>query len=100
MRRIFPPGVRSKYICIPSKVIQAGNHIINELEQGMEINVPPDIGLLHHYRGKCVPSETEDYQGCLNEPSKVDRSAHKFKERLLQNINKTLIALSNQCNLS
>ena len=28
--RIAPHGVRSKYVCIPNKVIQAGNHFLNE----------------------------------------------------------------------
>ena len=34
--RISPHGVRSKYVCIPNKVIQSGNHIINEVGQGEE----------------------------------------------------------------
>ena len=98
--RISPHGVRSKYVCIPNKVIQAGNHILNEVGQGEEVNVPPRIGLLHHYREKCVLSKEQDYKSCLNEPSTVDRTAHKFKDKLLQGINEAFKRLSKHCYLA
>ena len=95
MSSLFPPGIRSKYIFIPDKVVEAGNHIVQELEQGVQVNVPPNIGLLHHYREKCIQND----RSCLKRPSEVDRTADKYKERLLRNINATLLRLSKQCNL-
>ena len=95
MSSLFPPGIRSKYIFIPNKVVEAGNHIVQDLEQGTQVNVPPNIGLLHHYREKCIQND----QRCLKRPSEVDRTAHKFKEKLLKNIKATMLRLSKKCNL-
>ena len=95
MSSLFPPGIRSKYIFIPNKVVEAGNHIVQQLEQGTQVNVPPNIGLLHHYRKKCIQNDPS----CLKRPSEVDRMAHKFKEKLLKSINATMLRLSKKCNL-
>ena len=108
MRTFLPPGIRSKYVAIPTQVIQAGNHMINDLQEGKEQNVPPNVGLLHHYRAKCVglengielmPGVDPKPENCLKNPTKVDRTMYKYKGRLLKNINKVLPILSEQCKL-
>ena len=48
--KLHPPKQRSKYICLPSNVKEAGNHFIWEFHRGKTANVPASYGLLHHYR--------------------------------------------------
>lgn len=48
--KLHPPKQRSKYICIPGAVKEAGNHFIWEFHHGKTLNVPPAYALLHHYR--------------------------------------------------
>ena len=45
-----PQKQRSKYICIPRNVKEAGNHFIWEFARGSSLNVPTTFGYLHHYR--------------------------------------------------
>ena len=49
-QKLHPPKQRSKYICVPSSVKEAGNHFIWEFQRGKTLNVPPSYGFLHHYR--------------------------------------------------
>eukprot|EP00090_Calanus_glacialis_P008335 TRINITY_DN16646_c0_g1_i9.p1 TRINITY_DN16646_c0_g1~~TRINITY_DN16646_c0_g1_i9.p1 ORF type:complete len:556 (-),score=113.80 TRINITY_DN16646_c0_g1_i9:55-1611(-) len=49
-QKLHPPKQRSKYICLPSSVKEAGNHFIWEFKRGKTLNVPPSYGFLHHYR--------------------------------------------------
>lgn len=49
-QKLHPPKQRSKYICLPGAVKEAGNHFIWEFHRGKTLNVPPSFGLLHHYR--------------------------------------------------
>ena len=49
-QKLHPPKQRSKYICLPSAVKEAGNHFIWEFKRGKTLNVPPSYGFLHHYR--------------------------------------------------
>ena len=108
MSTFLPPGIRSKYFAISKNVIQAGNHMINDLHQGSEFNVPPTVGFLHHYRAKCVglrnglelmPGIDPKPENCLKNPTKIDRTIYKYKERLLTNMNKVLLSLPQQCKL-
>ncbi|XP_023321421.1 uncharacterized protein LOC111696112 [Eurytemora carolleeae] len=48
--KFHPPKQRSKYICIPSQVVEAGNHFVWEFKHGRTLNVPTSTGFLHHYR--------------------------------------------------
>jgi len=48
--KLHPPKQRSKYICLPSEVKEAGNHFVWEFYRGKTLNVPASYGLLHHYR--------------------------------------------------
>ena len=45
-----PQKQRSKYICVPRNVKEAGNHFIWEFGRGSNLNVPTKYGYLHHYR--------------------------------------------------
>jgi len=49
-QKLHPPKQRSKYICLPSAVKEAGNHFIWEFHRGKTLNVPASYGFLHHYR--------------------------------------------------
>ena len=49
-QKLHPPKQRSKYICLPTSVKEAGNHFIWEFQRGKTLNVPPSYGFLHHYR--------------------------------------------------
>jgi len=55
-----PQKQRSKYICIPRNVKEAGNHFIWEYAEGHNVNVPTSIGFLHHYRVSFLTSKDTD----------------------------------------
>lgn len=49
--KLHPQKQRSKYICKPEAVIEAGNHFVWEYIPGKgALNVPADSAILHHYR--------------------------------------------------
>lgn len=49
--KLHPQKQRSKYICKPEAVVEAGNHFVWEFVSGKgSLNVPADAGILHHYR--------------------------------------------------
>lgn len=53
--KLHPQKQRSKYICKPDAVVEAGNHFVWEFITGRgSLNVPADAGILHHYR-VCMP---------------------------------------------
>lgn len=54
--KLHPQKQRSKYICKPEAVVEAGNHFVWELIPGRgSLNVPVDAAILHHYRvWKCI----------------------------------------------
>lgn len=89
-----PQKQRSKYICIPRQVKEAGNHFIWEFQQGNNLNVPTNVGFLHHYR-VCEFGGDD----CVHAPNQVDRTVHKYQETLLQNVKKVILKLSDQCKL-
>ena len=105
MSTILPPG--TKYLVISKIVIQASNHMINDLQQEGQLNVPPSVGFFHHYRAKCVVlgngfelmSVIDPKSGiCLENPIQVDRTMYKCQEKLLKHINNVLVTGSQQCN--
>ena len=55
-QKLHPHKQRSKYICRPEKVFEAGNHFVWEFVPGSgALSVPPDQAILHHYRvGKII----------------------------------------------
>ena len=89
-----PQKQRSKYICIPRQVKEAGNHFIWEFQQGNNLNVPTNVGLLHHYR-VCEFGGDD----CVNAPNQVDRTVHKYQQTLLENVKQVVYRLSDQCKL-
>lgn len=50
-QKLHPHKQRSKYICRPERVLEAGNHFVWEFMSGSgALSVPPDQAILHHYR--------------------------------------------------
>jgi|ERR1712150_53543 len=78
----------------PRQVKEAGNHFIWEFQQGNNLNVPTNVGFLHHYR-VCEFGGDD----CVSAPNQVDRTVHKYQQTLLQNVKKVLLRLSDQCKL-
>lgn len=77
-------------------MVEAGNHFIWEFITGRgSLNVPADAGILHHYR-VC------EYGGsdCIKVPSVVDRTAHKYSDRLVRRVEEIYNQLKIPCNLA
>lgn len=94
--KLHPHKQRSKYICRPEVVVEAGNHFVWEFLPGhYTLNVNPHAGFLHHYR-IC------EFGGnnCINTASTVDRSAFRYKERLVQAVRDRYNHLKKRCGLS
>ena len=89
-----PQKQRSKYICVPQNVKEAGNHFIWEFHRGSNLNVPTKFGFLHHYR-VCEFGGDD----CIHTESNVDRRMVHYREPLIANIQKVLHQLSSRCGL-
>ena len=78
-RYIYPWGMRSKYICDPLKVEMVGVHNIWRFvnESFTELDVPADIGLLHHYRS---------WNKVQEENSVLDRSMHAYYDVIVSHV--------------
>ncbi|XP_071444499.1 uncharacterized protein [Hetaerina americana] len=91
--RAHPHKQRSKYICRPERVVEAGNHFVWEFTSGGggmgigggsvgAVHVPSDAALLHHYRvcefggDDCIRTAA----------SVVDRTAQRFRDPLLRRV--------------
>jgi len=85
--KLHPPKQRSKYICKPSDVKEAGNHFVWEFYRGKTLNVPASYGILHHYRvcefggDDCVNS---------NEYVEDDRVGKIYGQTLINNVRETI----------
>ncbi|XP_076379257.1 uncharacterized protein LOC143259735 [Megalopta genalis] len=91
--KLHPHKQRSKYICRPQNVVEAGNHFVWEFIPGHgTLNVPSDAAILHHYR-VCEFGGDD----CIKTQSVIDRTAYKYKERLSENVAKTWTDLSTEC---
>ncbi|XP_050420849.1 glycosyltransferase family 92 protein C33H5.2-like isoform X2 [Adelges cooleyi] len=93
--KIHPHKQRSKYICDPRKVVEVGNHFVWEfLSSGHDGTnyIPAELALLHHYR-VC------EYGGddCVTADSTVDRTVHRYKNKLVDRVTNTLSNLDTQC---
>ncbi|XP_015928667.1 uncharacterized protein [Parasteatoda tepidariorum] len=78
-------GSRSKYIVVPDRIIEVGNHVVWRHTSGSRaISVQDTVALLHHYR-IC------EFGGfsCLKKDSVVDRTATKFGPDLLQRVTRS-----------
>ncbi len=75
---------------MPRNVREAGNHFIWEFADGVNLNVPTTEGFLHHYR-VCEFGGDD----CVNTPSVVDRTAHRYKEQLVERVD--AVAKASEC---
>ncbi|ODM97098.1 hypothetical protein Ocin01_09579 [Orchesella cincta] len=93
--RLHPHKQRSKYICDPEKVIEAGNHFVWEMATGyFTLSVPPHLGTLHHYR-VCEFGGDQ----CTKSPSIIDKSAHIFGQKLAIRVAEMLQSVTTKCKL-
>ncbi|XP_031623466.1 uncharacterized protein LOC116340877 isoform X2 [Contarinia nasturtii] len=93
--KLHPQKQRSKYICKPEAVVEAGNHFVWEFITGRgSLNVPADAGILHHYR-VCEFGGDD----CIKAPSVVDHTAHKYSDRLVRRVEEIYNQLKIPCNL-
>ena len=90
-----PQKQRSKYICVPRNVKEAGNHFIWEFGRGSNLNVPTKYGYLHHYR-VCEFGGDD----CIHTESHVDQTMFHYRDQLLANVNSVLKKLSDRCQLN
>lgn len=124
--KLHPQKQRSKYICKPEAVVEAGNHFVWEFIPGRgSLNVPADAGILHHYRVSAFAILTIyvllllllllllflmnalpfvqvcEFGGddCVKAPSIVDRMAQKYSERLIRRVEDVYNQLKVPCNL-
>lgn len=99
---VHPHPYRTKYICNPRQVIEAGNHEVSEfLYEGTDATViaPTEIALLHHYRqcnGLSTYCEVTPTH-CI-ESYVVDRSIYTYKNELIKRITGTRHKL-NECSV-
>ena len=90
----------------------ANNHFIHEFDKGVEVMVPTNVGILHHYRGPCeeVKLDYENLNGqrsqfvdasinCTKQPHTLDRSAHRYKDALTKNMKRVFLEMWDQCKL-
>ncbi|XP_035795180.1 uncharacterized protein LOC118468469 isoform X1 [Anopheles albimanus] len=93
--KLHPQKQRSKYICKPEAVIEAGNHFVWEFCPGRgSLNVPADAAILHHYR-VCEFGGDD----CIKTPSLVDRTAHRYSKQLLDRVGTVYSYLKESCSL-
>ncbi|XP_012217351.1 uncharacterized protein [Linepithema humile] len=93
--KLHPHKQRSKYICKPQDVVEAGNHFVWEFIPGHgTLNVPSDAAILHHYR-VCEFGGDD----CIKTQSIIDKTAYKYRERLVANVDKTWTELRAECSL-
>lgn len=93
--KLHPHKQRSKYICRPEYVIEAGNHFVWEFLPGHgTINVPADSAILHHYR-ICEFGGND----CVKTANIRDRIAFRYRDRLLYNVKEMWNLLKESCKL-
>ncbi|XP_001992773.2 uncharacterized protein LOC6567186 [Drosophila grimshawi] len=93
--KLHPQKQRSKYICKPEAVVEAGNHFVWEFSPGMgSLNVPPKEAILQHYR-VCEFGGND----CIKAPSILDRTTTKYVNRLVQRVDAVYRHLRQRCDL-
>lgn len=93
--RLHPHKQRSKYICKPENVVEAGNHFVWEFMPGHgALNVPADAAILHHYR-VCEFGGDD----CVKTPSVVDKTAYRYGPELARNVKVKYRELREKCSL-
>lgn len=93
--KLHPQKQRSKYLCRPEAVVEAGNHFVWEFVPGRgALNVPADAGILHHYR-VCEFGGDD----CVKTPSTVDRTAHRHGATLVARVRERYAEMRAECGL-
>ncbi|KAH8413442.1 hypothetical protein KR009_011176 [Drosophila setifemur] len=93
--KLHPQKQRSKYICKPEAVVEAGNHFVWEFAPGKgSLNVPPKEAILQHYR-VCEFGGND----CIKAPSIVDRTTTKYVNRLVERVDAVYRHLRQRCDL-
>ncbi|XP_034941588.1 uncharacterized protein [Chelonus insularis] len=91
--KLHPHKQRSKYICKPRDIVEAGNHFVWEFLAGHgTLNVPADAAILHHYR-VCEFGGDD----CVKTPSIIDRTAYKYRDKLADAVDKVWMELEENC---
>lgn len=94
--KLHPHKQRSKYICKPELVVEAGNHFVWEFIPGHgTYNVPADAAILHHYR--ICEFGGDD---CIKAASTIDTTMFKYRERLVNIVKTKYKQFKNKCNLN
>jgi hypothetical protein len=87
-KHVFPPFKRSKCIVYPIGVSCMGIHQVFRFSPGYtNVEVKPEIGLLHHYRIPKTPRS--------NEPMMTANTMLKYKDQLLHALDTTWARLRN-----
>ncbi|XP_013107837.2 uncharacterized protein LOC106087360 isoform X1 [Stomoxys calcitrans] len=93
--KLHPQKQRSKYICRPEAVVEAGNHFVWEYAPGKgSLNVPPTDAILQHYR-VCEFGGND----CIKAPSIIDRTSNKYINRLVERVLTVYRYLKTKCDL-
>ncbi|KAL5278665.1 hypothetical protein ACFFRR_003350 [Megaselia abdita] len=93
--KLHPHKQRSKYICKPEYVVEAGNHFVWEFVPGKgTLNVPATAGMLHHYR-VCEFGGDD----CVKAPSVLDRTSTRYVNRLVERVEIVYKYLKAPCKL-
>lgn len=93
--KLHPHKQRSKYICRPEYVIEAGNHFVWEFVPGHgTLNVPSDSAILNHYR-VCEFGGDD----CVKSASVIDRTAYRYRERLVATVKQKWAEIAPKCSL-
>lgn len=93
--KLHPHKQRSKYICRPEYVVEAGNHFVWEFLPGHgTFNVPSDAAILHHYR-ICEFGGND----CVKTSNVRDRTIFRYRDRLVFNVKNKWDELKDKCHL-
>lgn len=84
---------RSKCVVLPERVVEMGNHFVWEFLAGKTMmNIPPDMGFLHHYR-VCEFGGND----CINTTHVVDRRTYGWRDALIEAVALRLRLLQPVC---
>lgn len=93
--KLHPHKQRSKYICKPELVVEAGNHFVWEYIPGHgTFNVPSDAAILHHYR--ICEFGGDD---CIKTASTIDTTTFKYRDRLVKAVKSKYDEFKGRCSL-
>ena len=71
-----------------------------EYQKGIPLHVPENMGFLHHYRNSRESHKGDAKKNCGDEKHESDKHLHKFKLKLLKNVESVWRKVSKNCNLN